>query len=288
MGVSMKTNFHAPNFGAALRRTIGARFRKYLYIYKATLIENLQYVVNILMGFISFIVVILIFMNLWEYMYSGSGNIIGGYTKDQMIWYVILTEMIWFGTRNKVLTAQISSDIKSGTIAYGINKPYNYLIYIIARHYGDISIKMILYVGFALIMGIGMVGVLPGVNLLQIILVIPIFFMAILVSSLIRIIISVLSFWIEDSGPFHWIYDKLILVLGTLFPVELFPIWLRPFIMFSPIFVVTYGPAKLVIEFSGHMYLRVITAQVIYITILSLILGILFKKGVKKLNVNGG
>lgn len=262
--------------------------RKYLYIYKATLIENLQYIMNILMGFISFIVIIFIFINLWEYMYSDAGNVIGGYTKNQMIWYVILTEMIWFGTRNKVLTAQISTDIKSGTIAYGMNKPYNYLVYIIARHYGDVTVKMVLYVGLALLMGIGIVGIIPEFNLLHLTLILPVFFMATLVSSLIRIIISLMSFWIEDSGPFHWIYDKLILVLGTLFPVEVFPLWLRPFIIFSPIFVVSYGPARLVIEFSAGMYFKIIAAQVIYILILSLILGIMYRKGVKKLNVNGG
>lgn len=262
--------------------------RKYLYIYKATLIENLQYIVNVLMGFISYIVVILIFMHLWEYMYSGSENIIGGYTKDQMIWYVILTEMIWFGTRNKILTAQISSDIKSGTIAYGMNKPYNYLAYIIARHYGDVSIKMGLYIGLSLIMGIGIIGPLPGVRPLDILLAIPVFLMATLVSALIRITISILSFWIEDSGPFQWIYDKLILVLGTLFPVEVFPTWMRSFISFTPIFVVTYGPAKLIIEFSFQMYYKVLAAQIGYIIILSLILGILYRKGVKKINVNGG
>lgn len=262
--------------------------RKYLYIYKATLIENLQYIVNVLMGFISYIVVIMIFMHLWEYMYSGSNNIIGGYTKDQMIWYVILTEMIWFGTRNKILTAQISEDIKSGTIAYGLNKPYHYLLYILARHYGDVSIKMVMYIGLSLFIGIGFIGQLPGVSPIEILLAIPVFFMATLVSSLIRITISILSFWIEDAGPFHWIYDKLILVLGTLFPIEIFPVWMRSFISLSPIFVVTYGPAKLIIEFSIGMYHRVLAVQIGYVILLSLLLGILYRKGVKKLNVNGG
>lgn len=250
--------------------------------------ENLQYVGNIIMGFLSFIVMISIFMHLWEYMYASGENLIGGYTKEQMIWYVILTEMIWFGTRNKILTTQISQDIKSGTIAYGLNKPYHYLLYIISRHFGDITIKMTLYIGLALGMGIGMVGLLPKVRIYHVILVIPIIFMAIYISTLIRIIISIMSFGIEDSGPFHWIYDKLILVLGTLFPVEVFPVWLKPFIIFSPIFVVTYGPARLIIQFSFVLYVKVLGAQLLYIIFLSFALWILYRKGVKKLNVNGG
>lgn len=262
--------------------------RKYLYIYKASLIENLQYVINILMGFVSFTMMILIFIHLWDYMYSDTTNMISGYTKEQMIWYVILTEMIWFGTRNKVLTAQVCEDIKSGTIAYGMNKPYNYVVYIIARHYGDVSVRIILYVGLAIVMGVSIVGTISGFQVTTLIMVIPIFLLATIVSCLIRLIISLMSFWIEDSGPFHWIYDKLILVLGTLFPVEIFPIWMRGFITVSPVFVVTYGPAKLVIEFTKEMYLRVLFLQVTYIVVLGLLLSIMYRKGVKKLNVNGG
>ena len=119
--------------------------KKYLYIYKATLIENLTYITNILIGFINFIVMMVIFLNLWEYMYFDSSQVINGYTMEQMIWYVLITETLWFGSRNKALTRQISQDIKSGNIAYNINKPYNYIFYIIAKHLGEITIKFIAF-----------------------------------------------------------------------------------------------------------------------------------------------
>ena len=95
--------------------------KKYLYIYKATLIESLSYISNIFLGFINFFVMMLIFLNLWQYIYSDSTQIINGYTMEQMIWYVLITETLWFGSRNKVLTREISNDIKTGNIAYNIN-----------------------------------------------------------------------------------------------------------------------------------------------------------------------
>jgi ABC-2 type transport system permease protein len=64
---------------------------------------------------------------------------------EQMIWYVLITETLWFGSKNKILTRQISEDIKSGNIAYNINKPYNYIFYIIAKHLGEITIKFIIF-----------------------------------------------------------------------------------------------------------------------------------------------
>ena len=184
--------------------------KKYIYIYKATLIENLQYIMNILLGFISFFILLFIFLNLWEYIYSDTVSI-SGYSMNQMVWYVIITEIMWFGARNRTLTNQISNDIKSGTIAYGINKPYNYMFYIVSKHMGEITIKFFLFLTAGIFLGFSFAGGLYDFQIRFIPLIIMVTFTGVLINSLIRISISVLSFWIEDSGPFHWIYDKLII-----------------------------------------------------------------------------
>lgn len=103
-----------------------------------------------------------------------------------------------------------------------------------------------------------------------------------------KILISIISFWIEDSRPFHWIYDKMILLIGTMFPIEMFPQYLRPIIKCTPIYVVTYGPAKLLINFSLQNFVQILLAQIIYLFVAITLTLILYEKGVKKLNVNGG
>ena len=142
--------------------------RKYLYIYKATLIENLGYIANIVLGFINFFVMMFVFLNLWQYIYSDSSQIINGYTMQQMVWYVLITEVLWFGTRNKILTREISQDIKSGNIAYNINKPYNYVFYIISKHLGEITLKFISFVILGLIIGICFVGPIQNFNFMSV------------------------------------------------------------------------------------------------------------------------
>lgn len=262
--------------------------RKYLFILKATLIESLQYILNILLGFITFFMILFVFMNLWEYIYSDTANLINGYSKDQMIWYVILTEIIWFSTRNATLTFQISNDIKSGSIAYGLNKPYHYIAFIIAKHLGEIAIKTLMFLTAGLVIGYSFLRSFPDITLYQL----PVIFLSLLLGMLIntflKMTISVLSFWIEDATPFHWIYDKMIIVLGIMFPVEVFPLWAQPIIRFTPIFVVTYGPAKLIIDYNFDMALQVIVSQIIYLVISLCILLFFYQRGVKKLNVNGG
>lgn len=262
--------------------------RKYFFIYKATLMESLQYIWNIVMGFVTFFLLIFMFLNLWQYIYSDSSQLIEGYSMSQMIWYVILTEIMWFGNRNTLLTNQISDDIKGGGIAYGLNKPYNYLYYMVARHFGDITLKLILFLGVGISLGLAFAGKIEGFHIYNLPFIAVSFVLGLFINSLIRIAVSVSSFWIEDAKPFHWIYDKMILVIGTLFPIEMFPLWLQPVIKCTPIFVITYGPAKLIIDFSMKVFVQVIIAQVVYIGIAAVLLTILYQKGMRRLNVNGG
>lgn len=262
--------------------------KKYLYIYKATFIENLSYVMPIILRLINFFIMMFVFLNLWNYMYSDGTQIINGYTKQQMMWYVLIAEVLWFSTRNKILTNEISQDIKSGNIAYNINKPYNYVFYIISKHLGEITMKFIAFIIIGIITGLYFIGPIQGFRLINIPFMLISAVLGILINSILRIAISIISFWIEDSTPFHWVYDKMILVLGTMFPIEMFPQILRPIMRCTPIFVVTYGPAKLIIDFTVKTFIEILIAQILYLIISIAIVIILYKKGVKKLNVNGG
>ena len=68
----------------------------------------------------------------------------------------------------------------------------------------------------------------------------------------------------------------------------MFPKILQPIIKATPVFVILYGPAKLILSFSYDLFFKVLLAQIIYIIVISLITMIIYKRGVKKLNVNGG
>ena len=69
--------------------------KKYLFIFKSEVMSNLQYITNIIIGFIGYFVILFIFFNLWSYIYSDPNELINGYSMNQMIWYVIFTEIIW-------------------------------------------------------------------------------------------------------------------------------------------------------------------------------------------------
>lgn len=262
--------------------------KKYLFIYKSELMSNLQYVFNIITGFIGYFIFIFVFLNLWKYIYSDPNELINGYSMNQMIWYVIITEILWMSLGGRKLCRKICDDVRGGNIAYNMNKPYSYIGYSLFSHLGDVTIKFIIYVVLGMLTGLLFLGEFPSINIFSFIGVIITCILATVISTLLIICLGLFSFYMEDANPLYWIYSKFILVLGTIFPIEYFPKVLQPILNLSPIYVVSYGPAKLFVDFSLSNFIVIVIAQVIYIAIAYFLCYVLYKKGVRKLNVNGG
>lgn len=262
--------------------------RKYAVIYRSVLMENIQYVMNIFMGFISYFMFIFVFIHLWNYMYSSPGELISGYTREQMIWYTMITEMMWFGAGSGTVSRQAAKDIRSGNIAYLMNKPYHYTLYILAKHAGEWGIQLPMYAVLATAMGITMVGSLPDFHVVTLLAVIPCIILGITINAVFKLCISLISFWIEDSNPFQWLYDKMLLIVGTIFPIEIFPAQMQPFLKLTPIYTVCYGPAKLIVDFDMGKCVEILVVQMIYLAAGCSLMFFVYGKGGKKLYVNGG
>ena len=67
--------------------------RKYWFIYKSEVMTALQYMGDFLLHATGYVLMIFIFINLWNYMYDDPTQLINGYSKSQMIWYIIFTEI---------------------------------------------------------------------------------------------------------------------------------------------------------------------------------------------------
>lgn len=262
--------------------------RKYIFIFKSELMSNLQYVFDIFVGFFGYFIMLFILFNLWKYMYSDPNELINGYNMSQMTWYVIITEILWMTLGGRKLCRKICNDVRGGNIAYNLNKPYNYIGYCLSGHLGSIAIKGLIYTILGMIMGFIFLGNFPTLNIFSILAVLITGVLATAISILLITFIGLFSFIIEDANPFYWLYGKVILILGTVFPIEYFPAFLQPFLTFSPIYVVSYGPAKLFVDFSFGTFASVLLAQIIYLFIGYILCTLMYRKGVKNLNVNGG
>ena len=118
--------------------------KKYIFIFKSEIMTNFQYILNILTHFIGTFILLFIFLNLWQYIYSDPSEVIKGYTMNQMIWYVIVTEILWMSIGGRKLCKKICNDVRSGNITYNIIKPYNYVEYSLFNHLGLALFKFVL------------------------------------------------------------------------------------------------------------------------------------------------
>ena len=104
-------------------------------------------------------------MNLWNYIYDNPNELINGYSKSQMIWYVIITEIIWGATDGRRYCRKIADDVKGGNIAYMINKPYSYIGYAISSHLGETTIKTIIAIIVGFTMGMIFLKEFPALSI---------------------------------------------------------------------------------------------------------------------------
>ena len=262
--------------------------KKYLYIMKSELMSAMQYTSNILTGMFGYFVLILILFNLWDYIYSDPSELINGYTKSQMIWYIIVTEILYKAVSGRKLSRKISNDVKGGNITYNMNKPYSYVSYILFSQLGRIIPALIVYAPFGIITGIIFLKSFPTQTVLGILIVLISAIFSMIIDVLFITFLGLFSFYMEDAHPLFWLYSKMNLILGTIFPVEFFPKGIQWIVKISPVYVICYGPAKLFVDFSYDKAINILLAQIMYIFISYGLCTALYSKGVKKLNVNGG
>ncbi|MBU3127832.1 ABC-2 family transporter protein [Clostridium tagluense] len=260
---------------------------KYGQISKITMSNSLVYFWNFLSKNIFFVFIMFIYLMLWKNIYAQKGSTIAGLSLNAMIWYLIVTELVTLSRTD--IHVQVNEDVKSGNIAYLLNKPYNYVIYCFSYFVGEIGIKLLTNGIIGLSIGFIYAGTLENFNVLHL----PFIFLSLIVGCCINffiyITLALTSFWFEDNTAFFWIYSKLIFTLGgMLMPIELFPDWLQKISKYLPFAYVTYVPAKLAVDFSLSNFYKQFSIQLLYLGIFFTLAMTLYKKGAKNLNVNGG
>ncbi len=263
---------------------------KYLSIFKTSFKQESKTIANSVSSVISFAVIIYIFKQLWDFIYggSGTGTLINGYSLEMMIWYMIMAEVLMYSLNCRATTRLFSSDIKSGRIAYQLNKPYNYYFYQVSSQCAVSAWKLCFLLPTAVIMGLILLGPIEGFKFYYIF---PLFFTLILAILLLCVVygsVGILCFWIEESTPFTWIISKFVMLFGLFFPPEFFPTWLQPIINYSPVYSMMSGPCKLLANFSWDLFAKVTISQAFYLVIFMALGLILYKSGTKKVNVHGG
>ncbi|MFP4113407.1 MAG: ABC transporter permease [Spirochaetota bacterium] len=259
--------------------------RKYATVFAVAGRDQLVYLPSYLVRNVFFLIVLFIFYSLWRVVYASEAAI-AGFTIVQTLWYLTFTEAIELSQTR--IFMPISQEVKDGTIAYSLARPYSYVLYWISRAMGENLVKVAPLLIEGLIIATVMVGPLPGyLNALPFGIVCVVG--GILVGTTLQAIIGLLAFWFEEVMPFWWIIQKLIFVIGGLFiPIDFYPEWLQGIARATPFAFAAYWPASTWVNFSYDRFLTTLGGQAAYLLVLGTIAALVFRAAVRKLHVQGG
>jgi ABC-2 type transport system permease protein len=205
---------------------------KYWAIFKTQLRTAWRYFGDLAAPGFSILLFLWIFLQLWSTTYAAMGTqTINGLTLNDTMWYLMLAETITLSKPR--LSRQITAAVKDGSVAYLLNKPYNFLLYHLSMGFGDGLMQMT----FNILAGGALVWLLvsppPDPRGWPMVLVSILF--AWLIDFCINALIGLSAFITEETSAFEWIYSKLLFLLGgLLIPLDFFPPWLQSIAKVTP------------------------------------------------------
>lgn len=251
-----------------------------------TIRQQLAYKTDFLLRSLFLLFILYVFVQLWTTAYDGSGShTVGGFTLRQIIWYLVFTEALTMA--GPPIGARIEEDVKSGDIAVKLTRPMSYLGFQYSSYMAEASLRFFIHllagsliawpIAGAPTFGYGWLGMLSlSVG-------------ALTITFLIGSIVALLAFWIEETRGVEFVVQKLQFTIGgMLLPIDLMPEWLQRVCAWLPFQAALYFPARTAVHFEAAALGRQWIIQAGWIAGLAVLAILVYRKGVKKLNVNGG
>ena len=259
---------------------------KYWAIFQITMLNSLAYPGELIGRSLMIVPFMWIFYQLWSVTFRSAGtDEINGMTLYSTMWYLMIAETIELS--RPALARTISDNVKDGSIAYILNKPYSFLLYHFSNSMGETIFRALVNAVFGSAIVWWLVGPPPGPTgwLFALIALIGTWILNFCMTCL----IGLSAFLVEDVAPFMWIYQKFIFILGGfLIPLDFYPPWLQTIAKALPFAAMIYGPSKLFVEPSLEFLGTVLLMQSVWIIATGAVLVISFRRGMAYLTVNGG
>lgn len=260
--------------------------KKYLSIFKIQVVNSLAYPGELVGRSLMIIPFMWIFYQLWSITFHASGtDAINGMTLRDTLWYLMMAETIELGRPRIART--VAENVKDGSIAYLLNKPYDFMLYQFSTSMGETVFRTATNALFGGAVTWFLVGPPPHLSNWPMALVAVLG--AWILNFCMNALIGLAAFVAEDVAPFEWIFQKLAFIFGgLLIPLDFYPQWLQVVSRFLPFSSMVYAPARLFVAPDASGFISIFVLQLFWIVALALLLSLAYRKGLSYLTVNGG
>ena len=247
--------------------------------------KSLTYRVNIWMKLFGKIMYLLVQVSIWRALYASNASGGNGALKD-MVTYIIVANVINTFIEFDIINF-VNSKIQNGDIVLDLMKPFNYIGYVFCYGFGGNIVNIfsqtiplllcaVLFFGFRVQLGNYILFFLLSLLL------------SIVISFLYAFLIGILAFWLFVTWPLNMLMNSIYKLLsGVWIPIWLFPGVLKKIVTFLPFQYIYYVPTLIFTKPQASSY-EMIAGQLIWIVVLALLCGVVWKRGRKKLVIQGG
>lgn len=255
--------------------------KKYLAFIKVSAKDYFSKIADLLGTAFSFCVHIIVFSFLWDYVLEG--KTMSGYTKQELVWYVIMAEGIMYSFQ--YYYKKVATKVEMGDFAYDMTKPFNFLMRVVAEGIAELPMTAVLVVVGGML-GTIFVGALPF-SIIQLVSSAVAMLIAAILLLTFNVAIGLLSIWLGRDVSSVWLLCSKAMLIFAFTPIELFPANIQKLLLLLPTTHVIYTPSSLFVHFSMDKLITSGLYLIYSFGIILVLLGVIYKKGVKKQNVNG-
>ncbi len=250
--------------------------------------DRVQYNGRLIADFLSIFARCGVLLILYWYVFKLNNGLVNGVTYITIAWSMFLY-FTFSVLRLRDISKEIMRDIRSGSVEILLSKPVSYFWYKIWWQIGSGIYPFLVIIIFGGIILFSIIGIPETMSLgLFIPTFLVVFAGAAILSLILYSIVGFMAFWIEDINPIFWMVDKMVMILGgSYLPVALFPSFMYKIALYSP-FGASQFITHTVYESWKTNWFLLISIQIFWIVILSILAYIVFLKARKKVSVNGG
>jgi ABC-2 type transport system permease protein len=257
---------------------------KYLTIFRFSFIHALRNTKTLIGLSIFLITCLIIFAHLWQVAAARLGAV--HLHPDQLVWYIAFNQWLLIAVPDT--HEEIEEDLRSGKLAYLLPRPISYLWATFLEGLGTLSARLVVLGLVTFLFTWIRAGDIPfGWDAFLMATLIG--FLAGAIAVLFRMCIGLSAFWVRQVEPLHWIWDKSLFTLGGLMlPLIAYPDWLRKIARLTPFPAILGDRSALAIHFTWEGACSVITTLLLWGIIGTSLLVLLYQRGLRIVNIEGG
>ena len=249
--------------------------------------NKMAYRLEFFMGILNTVITIVVYLCIYKALY-GDMQEVDGITFSMVATHFVIS--LGLSAAFEYNEMFLQDKVHDGSITNEFLKPVNFIFRLLSENVGEGLFKVIFNFIPAVIITLFYVKLCPPASTLHLIIMLVSVVLGYLILWLIGFIVQTWSFWLFSVWGIMTIKNVIVKILsGTLLPLWFMPQTLKNVIAFTPFESIYFTPIQIYLgEISGmELFIKLIN-QIIWIVILWLVAQVFWKKGIKKLVVQGG